>query len=411
MSLYKSDKALYKENLPSLNIDLGLILAKAFTDQCPLVVWQLPRDTKRHCIVDLSGSAQQVHLDLENSTPGFAVSPFVNQTSGDAFFIKADLYFSQSDQGWQEEELLEGITRTPYKASKWLERFQKPNATSIQQLRSQLSLPPLASTPQSETYEQLVAKGVESIHQGRFEKVVLSRYKPTNYPDLLDIPELFQRLTAKYPTAFCYFFYLPGVGSWMGASPETLISVDQHQIFRTVSLAGTQAYRQQSLSEVAWRQKEIEEQAMVSRYIINCFKKIRLREFEERGPKTVIAGNLLHLCTQFEVDMEATNFPQLGTVMLELLHPTSAVCGMPKAAALDFILKEEHYDRQFYSGFLGPVNIDQASHIFVNLRCMQFLKDQIRLYAGAGITQDSDPSKEWLETELKCETMMRVLAS
>ena len=76
-------------------------------------------------------------------------------------------------------------------------------------------------------------------------------------------------------------------------------------------------------------QKDIEEQALVERYVISCFKKIRLREYDEHGPKTMIAGNVLHLKTEFEVDMVATNFPQLGSVMLNLLHPTSAVCGMP----------------------------------------------------------------------------------
>ena len=95
---------------------------------------------------------------------------------------------------------------------------------------------------------------------------------------------------------------------------------------------------------------------MVSRYIINCFKKIRLREFKEIGPKTAKAGNLVHLKTTFEVDTEATNFQELGTVMLELLHPTSAVAGMPKDAALQFLEKFEGLEREYFAGYLGPVD-------------------------------------------------------
>jgi isochorismate synthase len=198
----------------------------------------------------------------------------------------------------------------------------------------------------------------------------------------------------------------------MGASPEILISVDKHEVFRTVALAGTQSNLPEvPLSQVAWTQKEIEEQALVSRYIINCFKQIRLREFEEEGPKTVVAGNLLHLRTDFRVDMKATGFPQLGTVMLRLLHPTSAVCGMPKEAALQFILEHEGYDRAFYSGFLGPVNMGGETHLYVNLRCTQWLETEAVLYAGAGITANSVPEKEWRETELKCQTMYRVLGA
>ena len=144
-------------------------------------------------------------------------------------------------------------------------------------------------------------------------------------------------------------------------------------------------------------------------YIISCFKKIRLREYEEHGPKTVVAGNILHLNTEFIVDMKATNFPQLGSVMLALLHPTSAVCGMPLDRAFQFLIEHEGYDREFYSGYLGPINFQNQTNLYVNLRCLQLLEKEAIVYAGAGITQDSDPEKEWEETELKMNTLLQVL--
>jgi isochorismate synthase len=261
-------------------------------------------------------------------------------------------------------------------------------------------------------YQDLVSKGRQAIEQGIFQKVVLSKAKLVPLKQELNALAFFQAMCKQYPHAFVYLWYIPSVGYWAGASPEILISVDQHQIFRTVALAGTQKYEPSlKLSKVQWTQKEIEEQALVSRYIINCFKKVRLREFEEEGPKTVVAANLVHLKTFFSVDMQATNFPNLGAVMLALLHPTSAVCGMPQAQALDFILQNEGYERSFYSGFLGLVNIAQETHLFVNLRCLQILDTQLCLYAGAGITEDSEPEKEWQETEIKCQTMLQVLAS
>jgi isochorismate synthase len=196
----------------------------------------------------------------------------------------------------------------------------------------------------------------------------------------------------------------------MGASPETIIEVKGSKHFTTVAVAGTQAYHPgTSLQEVAWRQKEIEEQALVSRYIINCFKKIRLREFEEVGPKTVVAGNLLHLKTTYSVDMEETQFPLLGSVMLDLLHPTSAVCGMPKAPAAAFLNQFETFDRALFSGYLGPVNINRGTHLYVNLRCMQIQSGKALLYAGAGVTEDSIPEREWMETQLKCDTLLEVM--
>jgi isochorismate synthase len=206
------------------------------------------------------------------------------------------------------------------------------------------------------------------------------------------------------------FVSSPIIGTWIGATPEVLVSVEDNRIFRTVALAGTKAFTEgTNLKQVAWTQKEIEEQALVSRYIISCFKKIRLREFEEHGPKTIVAGNLMHLKTDFTVDMKATNFPQLGSVMLKLLHPTSAVCGMPLETALDFLKEHEGYNREFYSGYFGPVNVQNNITLFVNLRCMQLFGNQALIYAGAGVTIDSVPSTEWEETEMKMNTLLNVI--
>src|SRR5690606_31913936 len=186
--------------------------------------------------------------------------------------------------------------------------------------------------------------------------------------------------------------------------------VKDKKIFRTVALAGTQAWRPGvDPRKVSWTQKEIEEQALVERYIISCFKSVRLREYEEQGPRTVVAGNLMHLKSEFTVDMEATAFPLIGSVMLRLLHPTSAVCGMPLNASLEFLKRNEGYDREFYAGYLGPVNINNNIELFVNLRCMQVRGDEGILYAGAGVTADSDPEKEWLETEMKLNTLLNII--
>ena len=91
--------------------------------------------------------------------------------------------------------------------------------------------------------------------------------------------------------------------------------------------------------------------------------------------------------------------------MLEMLHPTSAVCGMPKDEAMKFVLEIEDFPRELYSGYLGPVNFDGETHIFVNLRCAKITESEVSFYAGAGITEDSNPEKEYLETELKMQSL------
>ena len=138
----------------------------------------------------------------------------------------------------------------------------------------------------------------------------------------------------------------------------------------------------------------------------NCFKKIRLRDFRERGPKTIQAGKLWHLYTEFIVDNKEVKMPELEDKMLALLHPTSAVCGMPLNTSKQFLLDKEQYEREFFTGFVGPINMFNKTHLFVNLRCGKITEGKIRLYAGAGITEDSDPEKEWLETEMKCQILL-----
>jgi isochorismate synthase len=262
----------------------------------------------------------------------------------------------------------------------------------------------------SDRFKALVILCKDEITRGNAEKIVPSRTKNVDLPTDFNLLDSFQRLCDAYPHAMVSIVSGPRIGTWMGATPEMLVSVNKDQIFHTVAIAGTQAFHEGTdLRSISWTQKEIEEQVLVVRYIISCFKKIRLREYEERGPKTIVAGNVLHLKTEFEVDMVATNFPQLGTIMLQLLHPTSAVCGMPLEATLNFLKQHEGYDRQFYSGYLGPVNIFQESNLYVNLRCMQLFENQAILYAGAGVLSDSDPETEWHETEMKMNTLLRII--
>ena len=259
-------------------------------------------------------------------------------------------------------------------------------------------------------YIRLVEQSVEEIRKGTFKKVVVSRRKTLSLLPEFDIIDSFLRLCKSYPGAFVNFFQYPDQTMWLGATPELLISQDENDVFRTVSLAGTQKAEPDSDPlTIGWTQKEIEEQAMVGRYIIDCFKKIRLREFEEEGPKTVRAANMYHLKSEYRVDTRDVNFPQLATVMLKLLHPTSAVCGTPKQAAMKFILEKESHDRLYYAGFLGPVNFKGGSNLFVNLRCMQIIGTTAVLYAGGGITQHSDPENEWQETEMKCRTLLDII--
>ncbi len=386
---------------------------QAFHRRLPVAAWRLPHQQAQHVIVDLSGKVRQVPLELDALPAGFLVSPFLSEANPrQVSYLRADLHYSTGTQ----KPTLQTAPETTSADSLFRDILANALMPDVQRKPTPYFLPPQTGHDSGDKsrFTGIIRRAVQAIQAGDFQKVVPSRRKTVSLPGNFDLIDTFRKLCEAYPAAFVSVFSIPGVGTWMGASPEVLVSTypeNAAKIFRTVALAGTQIKKDRaSLKNTAWRQKEIEEQALVSRYIINCFKKIRLREYEENGPKTVAAGNLIHLRTDFTVDMQATNFPELPSVMLDLLHPTSAVCGMPKEAALAFLQQQEGYDRAYFSGFLGPVYMTPDTlDIFVNLRCMQLLDQQAALYAGVGVTADSDPVKEWKETEAKMQTLLRML--
>ncbi|MBW3520346.1 chorismate-binding protein [Flavobacterium sp. NKUCC04_CG] len=256
-------------------------------------------------------------------------------------------------------------------------------------------------------FENLVKKGVAAIVNGSFEKVVFSR-KETQEIESFDPITTYKKLKASYPTAFCYLFYHPKVGMWMGATPEQLVKVSDQRVY-TMALAGTQVNKQQD--PVVWGAKEKQEQLFVTEFIVDSLRAY-LSDLTVTKPFTANAGRIMHIRTDIEGQLK--NAKDLGKI-IDQLHPTPAVCGMPKASSREFILQQEGYDRKFYSGYLGELNGDLAlgksaqSDLFVNLRCMEIEKNQIHLYIGCGITKDSIPTDEFMETVEKSSTMKKIL--
>jgi isochorismate synthase len=352
-------------------------------EQSAMAIWRLPNQEKTTLLIDKKGGKEINSLALEELGPGFIAAPFV----GTPFLL-------------QNSELSSGILEANFTA-------QSYDTFSIQ------------DTNIKDYFIQKAKSAVEEIQAGKFQKVVLSRISQSEFSKEFSVLKAFLKLSLAYPKAFVSAFYLPSLqATWLCASPEALVEEDHNGLFKTIALAGTQSALNEkgealSCQQATWTHKEIEEQAFVSRYIIDCFKKIRLREYDEIGPKTVIAGNLMHLKTEYVVDTKEVHLPDLSGIMLSLLHPTSAVCGTPKEAAIQWIKKAELHQREMYSGYLGPINIDKEIHLFVNLRTVKMeesaQKYLLTYYAGCGITEDSDIEKEWLETEMKTQTIKSVI--
>lgn len=267
---------------------------------------------------------------------------------------------------------------------------------------------------------KLVSKGIQHIKNNKIPKIVLSR-KEIFLIQSFNSVETFFRLLKNYQTAFVYIWFHPKVGLWLGATPEVLLQV-KNTNYKTMALAGTQEYR--DTTSVVWQNKEIEEQKIVTDYILSNLKDLNINCHSSEA-YTVRAGNVLHLRSDISGKIENEN--QLESI-LRSLHPTPAVCGLPKEKAKQFILENENYDREYYTGFLGELNFEsirknnrknienhayqinqKTSSLFVNLRCMQVVDTKINLYLGGGITKDSNPESEFLETEIKSKIIKKCL--
>ncbi len=253
-----------------------------------------------------------------------------------------------------------------------------------------------------EKHISLVQNGINFIKDKKAKKIVLSR-KETLECSNLNVLNTLKKMLKDYKNAFVYLWFHPAVGLWLGATPERLLAVEKGN-FKTMALAGTQKY--DGTSNVVWQNKEKQEQQYVTDFMLKNLNKF-VESLEFTAPFTVRAGNLLHLRTDISGKLKSDNSLEK---LINALHPTPAVCGLPKTVAATFILRHEGYERAYYSGYLGELNKNNNTSLFVNLRCMQLENNLASIYVGGGITADSIPENEWEETVSKTEVMKKVLS-
>jgi isochorismate synthase len=268
----------------------------------------------------------------------------------------------------------------------------------------------------------LIQEGVEAIKHSELKKVVLSRCELVALNEKNPI-EIFRNLTKHYKSALIYCWYHPNIGLWLGATPETLLKIENNR-FSIMALAGTQDFKDDL--NVQWQPKEKQEQQYVTDFIMDNLKS-SVDQIDASKVETVRAGNLLHLRTLISAQLKPNTALKH---IVDVLHPTPAVCGLPKEMAKNFILKHEHYNREFYTGFLGELNGEttiaprtgkrnienraytvtkKSTQLYVNLRCMQIKDDKAIIYVGGGITESSDAESEWEETISKSLVIKSIL--
>ena len=348
------------------------------------VMYRLPHETACTIMRQCDGEAEILpsYTDLNGKT-GFVFSPFMMSAEHPLLLIRPDKTETCRIDDGEGSELLTFACRD-------IENEHRQYEADFRKFHSQLS-------------------------QGVFRKIVLARSSEETACEEIASEQIFKRACRMYPNEFVALVSTPYSGTWLMATPEILVE-EYGDEWHTVALAGTKRVyvtdetgepkiRSRKICDV-WDEKNIHEQQYVADYIRECLRRFAPK-INETTPQTIVSGRLMHIATHFSFNLE--NNDSIGC-FVETLHPTPAVCGLPKEKAYKFILENESGDRGYYSGFSGLLNHNGATHLFVTLRCMQIDGRCCKLYAGGGLLSESEVETEWLETEAKMETMRRCLA-
>jgi isochorismate synthase len=285
--------------------------------------------------------------------------------------------------------------------------LEKPSAPD--RVRASLALPP--GDELLRRYASVAAKIVEAIRARAAEKVVLAEVERIPVSGALPTVPVLRVLSQAHPSCATYALGI-GERTFLGATPECLVALREGKV-RAAAVAGTSSRSSDPLaSALRHSRKERAEHDFVVRGI-----EAALREFcgaidVPEEPSGLGAGRALHLSTELSGELEA---PTHVLDLVAALHPTPAVGGTPRDRALELIRKHESFDRGWYAGSIGWVDSAGEGEFHVALRCGLLTPGEVRLYAGAGLVEASDPVREADEVQLKLlalrDALVRACAS
>lgn len=363
---------------------LRIALQALVLSKLPFVLYRLPEGTPQLMVLTQGKPLSFTALSALDEASGFVMAPF-------------DLNGSHPVVLWPNASCL--------KASGWpdicfclTELLSAPDwaALKAQVEQTPLLAPGTINTMGAGPYRSDFAQFSAALHAGLFQKLVLSSYFEQE-SSCFYVLDNFMRACAVKPELMVVLAQAPQVGTWFVATPEVLVrTLPQSSRLHTMALAGTMPYCAENMELAAWSHKNREEQALVTSYLTAILGD----DYEAHGPYPVKAGSVVHLRT------DLTFTPKQGlSALLAALHPTPAVCGLPKAAALDFIVEHESYQRSYYAGFLGEMQSPKSgTNLFVNLRTIELLAQQgvwgpwiFRSYVGGGLLAASNEDSEYAE--------------
>lgn len=291
------------------------------------------------------------------------------------------------------------------------EELRAELSTHVEYQRGTTTLDAHAVATARESWEAAVETSLVAIRQGTISKAVLARTLDVDLDGPLDAVDVVESLWEVNRGSHVFLFEPTPGSAILGAAPETVATL-RDGVFHATAVAGSirrgDSPREQA--ELAARllasDKDRAEQRIALDDMLARLETVAHRIRTDPQPHVLTLARIQHLETEIRASVPA----EVGILdLLRLLHPTPAVCGLPRDAAMAFLSEEEPFERGWYAGPVGWFDADGNGVFAPALRTGVSTGSGWRLFAGAGIVEGSIPAMEWEETGIKFEPMLEAL--
>tara|TARA_Y100001970_G_scaffold97477_1_gene122686 strand:- start:3885 stop:5138 length:1254 start_codon:yes stop_codon:yes gene_type:complete len=316
----------------------------------------------------------------------YAQSPWVNFPKG-IIFIPQRIYINKN-----------GIKRLIT-----INKHEKRTKKSTKKISNEISLK-LDSETSNNTFSSMIDNSIKMIQKKEISKIVLSREKKIKFNFNTDRQSHFlSKAESNFPNCTTFLYDFKGKGCFFGVTPETLFKTKQKK-FYSEALAGT--FKTDDILKIMDKSKELNEHNFVVKHIKKRISNFSNNINYSKEPYLINLNSITHMKTEFKSELKSEIDP---FDIIHNLHPTPAVCGTPTNAAISNIRKLENHQRGWYSGTLGWVDSEYNSHFIVSIRSGLSVKNNLYMYAGCGIIENSNKDIEYDESEIKFNSILSIL--
>jgi menaquinone-specific isochorismate synthase len=303
------------------------------------------------------------------------------------------------------EDLAEVEARLQVEADAWVTRMEAAEAP----------LRPVVAARTDEgnriAWESAVERTLEAISRGEVSKAVLARTLDVELERPISPVDVVLALWRQHTGTHAFLFEPEAGHALLGAAPEAIVTLRGEE-FAATAVAGSVASgdtvveQERLAAELLGSAKDRAEQRIVTDDMVGRLEAAGHTVDADPEPHVLTLARIQHL----ETEIRATVTEGDALDLVERLHPTPAVAGLPQQAALDFLARTEPFERGWYAGPVGWFDPEGDGHFVPALRMAVGDGRAWRLFAGAGIVEGSIPSSEWEETAIKFQPVLRALA-